>query len=96
VVLKDSEAVLKERRSVEKYPYPSILRAQLCADGVLEEKTDRFVFAKDYEFSSPSAAASVVHGGHANGLREWKDADGVPLRDREAKAMPTQTPASVP
>ena len=51
------------------------------------ERKDRLVFKKDYEFSSPSAAASVVHGGHANGLREWKDSNGIPLKDKEEKEL---------
>ena len=31
-----------------------------------------YVFTKDSEFSSPSAMASVIHGGGANGLTEWR------------------------
>jgi hypothetical protein len=81
LVLKASEAVLTERPSVKKYPYPSILRSQLISEGV---------FTKDYEFSSPSAAASVIHGGHANGLREWKGANGVSLKELEQKDMANQ------
>jgi hypothetical protein len=85
LVLKGSEAVLVERPSVKKYPYPSILRSQLISEGVLAGESDKLVFTKDHEFSSPSAAASVIHGGHANGLREWKNADGVSLKELEQK-----------
>jgi hypothetical protein len=35
------------------------------------------------EFASPSAAAAVVHGGHANGLTAWKDASGKTLKELE-------------
>jgi hypothetical protein len=87
LVLKGSEAVLEERPSVRKYPYPSILRAQLSAGGVLKAKNDRMVFTKDYEFSSPSAAASVIHGGSANGLQAWKDSNGISLKEREEKEV---------
>ncbi|MGV9170926.1 MAG: GIY-YIG nuclease family protein [Promethearchaeia archaeon] len=87
LVLKESEAVLEERPSVKKYPYPSTVRSQLLAEGTLTKETDRLVFAKDYEFSSPSAAASVVHGGHANGLIAWKNDNGVTLKDLEQKEM---------
>lgn len=83
LVQKGSEAVLEERPSVKKYPYPSILRAQLSADGVLRAEKDKMVFTKDYEFSSPSAAASVIHGGHANGLQAWKDTKGISLKEKE-------------
>lgn len=89
LVLKGSEAVLEERPSVKKYPYPSILRAQLSADGVLKAENDRMVFTKDYEFSSPSAAASVIHGGSANGLQAWKDSNGISLKEKEEKEVST-------
>jgi hypothetical protein len=26
-------------------------------------------------------------GGHANGLREWKDSKGIPLKDKEEKEL---------
>jgi hypothetical protein len=42
------------------------------------------VFAKDTEFSSPSSAAAVVHGGHANGLTAWKDKNGRTLKEIES------------
>jgi hypothetical protein len=45
------------------------------------------VFTKDYEFSSPSAAASVIHGGHANGLQAWKDSNGISLKEKEEKEV---------
>ena len=87
LVLKGSEAVLEERPSVKKYPYPSTVRSQLLSEGTLTKGTDRLVFVKDYEFSSPSAAASVIHGGHANGLIAWKDEKGVSLKELEQKEM---------
>ena len=95
IVLKGSTAVLKERPSAKKYPYASTVRSQLLSDGVLTEETDRLVFTKDYEFSSPSAAAAVIHGGHANGLREWKDADGTSLKELEQKDMEDKALGSV-
>src|SRR3989339_404086 len=91
IAFKGSEAVLSERPSVKKYPYPSILRSQLISEGVLIQASDKLVFTKDYEFSSPSAAASVIHGGHANGLREWKDINGVSLKELEQKDMANKT-----
>jgi hypothetical protein len=87
LVMKGSEAVLKERPSTKRYPHPAILRTQLLNEGVLKGETGRLVFAKDYEFSSPSAAASVIHGGHANGLTAWKDSAGISLKEREQKAL---------
>ncbi|WP_373690663.1 DUF4357 domain-containing protein [Endozoicomonas sp. ISHI1] len=32
---------------------------------------DYYVFTEDYEFSSPSTAASLVKGGSVNGLTAW-------------------------
>lgn len=83
VVTKGSEAVLKERPSTKKYPYAANLRKQLTAEGVLTEQNGRLVFTKDYEFSSPSAAAAVVHGGQANGMISWKSASGETLKEIE-------------
>ncbi|MBW1937335.1 MAG: GIY-YIG nuclease family protein [Deltaproteobacteria bacterium] len=85
VVLKGSEAVLEERPSTQKYQYAANLRTTLKADGVVEEKKDRLVFLADHEFSSPSAAAAVVHGGQANGLTAWKDGKGLSLKQKEEK-----------
>ena len=72
VVFQGSTAVLEERPSAEIYPYVVAQRKQLIADGTLINKDDFLVFTKDAEFSSPSAAAAVIHGGSANGLTAWK------------------------
>lgn len=84
VVLKGSQAVLKERASAHQYPYTLAARRRLIEDGTLLEKPDHYVFTRDSEFSSPSAAATVVHGGSANGLLAWRDASGHTLKDLEA------------
>ena len=85
MVLKDSEAVARERASSEKWPWPKNMRHSLKLDGILSEVGDRLVFNKNYEFSSPSAAAAVVHGGHANGLISWKTSDGKTLKEIESE-----------
>jgi hypothetical protein len=59
------------------------MRQKLREEGLLVEKGDRLVFTKDTEFSSPSSAAAVIHGGHANGLTAWKDGHGKTLKERE-------------
>ena len=87
LVFKDSEAVLEERPSSKKYPYAAKLRKELLDEGALKRTTDRLLFAKDCEFTSPSAAASVVHGGHTNGLIVWKDKKGITLKEREQYEM---------
>ena len=45
---------------------------ELFQAGVLALDQNKSVFTKDYAFSSPSAAASVINGRSANGRREWK------------------------
>jgi hypothetical protein len=81
VVFKGSTAVLEQRPAAENYPYVVAQRKQLIADGTLVEKGGLLVFTKDAEFSSPSAAAVVVHGGSANGLTAWKTKGGKTLKE---------------
>lgn len=80
VVLQGSTAVLEDRRSAENYPYVVARRKELIADGTLAAKDGVLIFTKDTEFSSPSAAAAVVHGGSANGLIAWRTGDGKTLK----------------
>lgn len=83
LILKGSQAVLKERASSQKYPWPLNMRQRLKDEGVLSAFENHLVFTRDEEFSSPSAAAAVVHGGHANGLISWKNKDGRTLKEIE-------------
>jgi hypothetical protein len=86
VVFSGSMAVLEERPSMEKYPYVMAQRKQLIAEGTLIEKESFLLFTKDTEFSSPSAAAAVIHGGSANGLIAWKTEDGKSLKQLDEQA----------
>ena len=81
VVLKGSTAVLKERQSAQKWPSVLAIRRRLIDEGTLIEKDRFYEFIKDTEFSSPSAAASVIEGGSANGLIRWRTQDGRVLKD---------------
>lgn len=92
LVVAGSQAVLDVRPSTQKYPYAANLRSRLLADQVLQKRNDCLVFARDFEFSSPSAAASVIHGGQANGLLAWEDAKGVTLKDKEEEDLANPTP----
>jgi hypothetical protein len=83
VVLKGSQAVPKERASAHQYPYTLSSRKRLIEDGTLSAEGDHLRFSRDCEFSSPSAAATVVHGGSANGLLAWKSKDGKTLKELE-------------
>lgn len=84
VVLAGSQAVLTERPSSQKYPWPLNMRQKLKEEGILAAKSDHLVFSQDAEFSSPSAAAAVIHGGHANGLIAWKNKHGKTLKELES------------
>lgn len=86
VVFSGSTAVLEERPSAEKYPYVIAQRKQLIADGTLVEDQGFLVFTRNAEFSSPSAAAVVVHGGSANGLTAWVSQDGKSLKYLDEQA----------
>ena len=83
VVLAGSEAVLNERESAKNYPGVLIRRNKLIEEGVLVEDDGKYRFKIDVEFSSSSAAAAVIHGGSANGLISWKNADGCTLKEME-------------
>jgi hypothetical protein len=84
VVLAGSQAVLNERPSTQKYPWALNMRQQLKEGGSLTIKEDHLLFKQDIEFSSPSAAAAVIHGGQANGLVSWKNKDGKTLKELES------------
>lgn len=75
LVLKGSEA-RKDSQNVGR-GYQG-LKAELILQEVLRPSSDgtKFIFAKDYGFSSPSAAAAVVLDRNANGRIEWKTAIG--------------------
>jgi len=84
VVLAQSQAALNLRPSAKDYPWVVNAREQLIKDGVLVAANGHLLFTKNQEFSSPSAAAAVVHGGTANGRTAWKDPDGKTLKQLES------------
>lgn len=86
VIYRGSSAVVEERPSAESYPYVVAQRKQLIADGTLIEKNGFLVFTKDSEFTSPSSAAVVIHGGSANGLTAWKTKDGTSLKQLDEQS----------
>jgi len=86
LVFQESTAVLKERPAAESYPTVLAQRKQLIADGTLVAKDGFYIFTKDAEFSSPSAAAAVIHGGSANGLIAWKTEDGISLKQLDEQS----------
>jgi hypothetical protein len=73
VVLRESEArpdVVQSSRDLEPE------RERLIQQGVLEKRSDRYVFLRDHVFSSPSSAAEMICGGSVNGWDAWIDDHG--------------------
>lgn len=75
IVLKDSLVSETVADSLSK-GYADI-RDKLIEDGTIVDG----VFQRDYEFGSPSAAASIVRGCSTSGNEAWKNKDGVKLKD---------------
>lgn len=85
VVYKGSRGPVEGVPSFNEYgTYASRLRTALCKKKILARDGDRLRLVKDYEFSSPSAAASVLLGRASNGRLDWKSADGRTLKDLQA------------
>lgn len=80
VVFSGSTAVLNDRPSSSSYPYVLSKRKQLIEEKKLVKQNGFLVFEENIEFSSPSAAAAVIHGGSANGLTAWVTRDGRQLK----------------
>ena len=84
VVFKGSHAGAAHRPTAPQYArFVVATRDAFVKDGTLKKDGDRLVFTRDVEFSSPTAAAAVVHGGTANGLTAWKDKAGRTLKEIE-------------
>ena len=81
IVFEGSQAVLEHRPSARGMRDK---REELITKGILIEQNGHLVFAKDVEFGSPSTACSVIRGGSANGLTNWKTKDGIQLKELEA------------
>ena len=74
MVLAGSQIELIDSQSIPIGIKKARENAKINNEGVLQE---------DVLFRSPSYAVAFVIGGHANGLTEWKTADGVTLKDLE-------------
>jgi hypothetical protein len=78
VVLKGSQIETIDSDSIPASIKESRQKADIDDNGVLQS---------DMLFRSPSYAAAFVVGGHANGLRSWKTAEGRTLKDIEEKTL---------
>lgn len=75
VVLKGSSVSTHVTPSLIQHKSYAELRERLERSGIIKDG----VLQKDYEFRSPSAAASVVKGSPANGNDVWKTEAGIHL-----------------
>jgi len=82
IVLKNSEIAVTTVNSMQKTLIR--IREKLMDNDIVSAKGEKLIFTQDYEFTSPSTAASIVMGRNANGLVEWKIEDGVTLKEFEA------------
>ena len=89
VIVADGFAVLKDS-FIAATTVPSIphnlnrLRSELMEKGIIDST---FRFVKDYIFTSPSLAATVVMGRSANGRIEWKTSDRRSIKDIEEENL---------
>lgn len=90
VVKAGSQAAYKAAPSMHTH-WSFNLRAGLIESGVLIDKQDYYVFAQDYVFDSPSAAAAMILGRSSNGRTEWKTADGTTLKTLQEREVPSTT-----
>ncbi|GHA63609.1 GIY-YIG nuclease family protein [Pontibacter akesuensis] len=83
VVFKGSKATLSNVNSIA--PSFAKYRQQLIEQNVLQQNGEVYEFTEDSVFSSPSTAAVMVMGRNANGLLEWKLANGITLKEFESE-----------
>ena len=78
VVFKNSILSKKANSSLTK----SLLdkRNKLISENIIDSA---FTFTKDYIFSSPSTAASIISGNSTNGKTAWRNSQGMTLKDSE-------------
>lgn len=86
VVLKGSSGRLESVPSMQKSTHLKA-RQRIIDAGIMKNEGGRLVFQKDHLFKSPSMAAIILMGRHANGWTDWKNKDGHTL-----DAMKRQSP----
>lgn len=59
------------------------VREKLLQEKILQKEGNTFVFTKNYLFSSPSAAATLIQGVSCNGWTAWKTKEGKTLDEIE-------------
>jgi len=77
ILVKKGSTIAKESRLPfqQRQVGMESLRQKLIDDGTIKD----FVFTKDWEFNSPSTAATVILGASTSGNAAWKDENGTCL-----------------
>ena len=82
LVNKGAQAVKDETRGLNaNQKHLSDLRKTLIDDKILAKSGDKYRLSQDYTFRSPSTAATIILGRSSNGRLEWKNSDGVTLKN---------------
>ena len=81
IVLKGSEA--KKELSISTTETYRNLRRKLLETKILIEQADKYIFAEDAIFTSPSSASNMVLGRNSNGFTEWITDSGRTFRDMQ-------------
>jgi len=82
-VFAGSEMAPKEVKSVKLWT--KNIRNRLVINNIVVKKANKFIFAKDYLFNSPSTAAGVILGSSSNGWKTWKDKNGLTIDELKRK-----------
>lgn len=80
-VFKDS--TITSDMVVSILPHTAKHRQRLIEDGIIAEIDGKLTFTTNHVFKSPSAASAITLGRESNGKLDWKNKDGVTLRDLE-------------
>lgn len=89
VIFAGSECRLHTTKSASTWIKNS--RKKLIEDKILVQSDNKYKFASNYIFSSPSGAAAVVLGYPANGWIAWKNEDGKTLEEINERQQPKET-----
>jgi len=83
IVFKGSESVKEVVPSAKSFTRKA--RQRVIGEKIVNLNKDKYVFIRDYIFTSPSQAGSVVLGRSTNGWTKWKDINGKTLDELKRK-----------
>ena len=86
VVLKGSRAKAELIASAKGQPLEK-LRNQMIEAGIIVKENGTLIFARDYLFTSPSAASGFIAGSSSNGWVDWKSIEGKTLDELKRQSV---------